>query len=760
MEPAGVPASPPRTHDLFATLAICGLLLLAVMLVFSQTLGYGFVNYDDTYYVYKNPHLAHGPAESIPWAFTAMDCGNWHPLTWLSYILDHQLYGLAPWGYHLTNLLLHAAAAIALFLVLRRMTGDFWPSAFVAAVFAIHPLRAESVAWVSERKDVLSGLFFMLTLAAYVGYVRRPFSRARYGLVAVLFALGLMAKPMLVTLPLVLLLLDYWPLGRTKSWWRLVVEKLPLLALSAASCVVTPLAQSTAMVQLKSMPFSARIANALVSYVTYVGQFFYPVGLAVFYPHRGGSLPAWQIVAALLLLSGACFAAVVWRRRCPYVFVGWYWYVGMLVPAIGLVQVGLQAMADRYTYLPQIGLAMALAWGAKRAFASWPHRGRLLGGASALALAALMGCAYHQTSFWFDSETLWNRAIDCTRDNAVAHRSLGVVLADCGRLDDAQAEYLKALKIKPDDMEAHNNLGDVLASWGRVDEAVAQFDEALKTKPNFAEANYNLGIAFFRKGQIDAAIAQFRKALATKPDYADALNNLGSALASRREFDAAIAEYEKSLKANPNHAETHYNLGAALLSQGHVGAAIAQYEKALDLKPDYAKAHNNLGAVLARCGQMDEAVAHFRKAAELDPHDAKTRLNRDAAVAQWEAIRKQFAQERELLRQRPDDPALLNEVAWTLATNPNASLRNGAEAVELGQRAMKLTGGQQPTIVDTLAAAYAEAGQFPKAVETAEQALDLASGQSNAALADTLRTRLKLYQNASPYRESQQSPLP
>ena len=357
-------------------------------MVFGQTVRHEFINCDDDQYVYENPQVARGfTAQGIVWAFTHFHSANWHPLTWLSHMLDCQLYGLNhPGGHHLTNVLLHAASAILLFLVLRQMTGDLWPSAFVAALFAIHPLHVESVAWVAERKDVLSGLFFMLTLAAYVGYARRPFSLLRYLLVTVLFALGLMAKPMLVTLPFVLLLLDYWPLGRigaavpqspqqarlprqsSLALRRVLLEKLPWLVLTAASCVVTRFAQQTALVSTERLPLPSRIANALVSYVAYLGQFFYPVGLAVLYPYPQSTLPIWKIVGALLLLVGISLAVLACRRKCPYLLVGWLWYLGMLVPVIGLVQVGDQSMADRYTYLTQIGLYIALAWGCGACF--------------------------------------------------------------------------------------------------------------------------------------------------------------------------------------------------------------------------------------------------------------------------------------------------------------------------------------------------------------------------------------------------------
>ena len=361
----------PRTN--WCTVSVvCCLLALAVAVVFGQTVQHDFINFDDDVYVYNNPHIAHGlTGHALAWSFSTFHASNWHPLTWLSHALDCQLYGAHnAAGHHLTNVALHAAVAVLLLLLLWQMTGDLWPSAFVAAVFALHPLRAESVAWVSERKDLLCGLFFILTLAAYVHYVRHPFAWGRYLLVLGAFALGLMAKPMLVTLPFLLLLLDYWPLGRMsalelsspKTWRGLVVEKIPLLALAAASCAVTPLAQRQAMIPMDVVPLSARIANAVVAYVAYIGQFFYPAGLAVFYPYPSEGLPAWKVVLGMVVLVIVSAVALLGRRRMPYLFVGWFWYLGMLVPVIGLMQVGSQAMADRYTYLPQIGLCVALAW--------------------------------------------------------------------------------------------------------------------------------------------------------------------------------------------------------------------------------------------------------------------------------------------------------------------------------------------------------------------------------------------------------------
>ena len=449
----------------------------------------------------------------------------------------------------------------------------------------------ESVAWVAERKDVLSGLFFMLTLGAYVGYARRPFSLVRYLTVAVLFALGLMAKPMLVTLPFVLLLLDYWPLGRMglpaatgRSFSfsrRLVVEKLPLLALTAASCVATPLAQGEAVSPVDAIPLSSRIANALVSYVAYIGNFFYPAGLAVFYPHPESGLPIWKVVAAALALAGISAAALAWRRRFPYLFVGWFWYLGMLVPVIGLVQVGSQAMADRYTYLPQIGLCLAVTWGVAQLAASWPHRRWVCGVASALVVLVLMGCAWRQTSYWRDSETLWTHTLACTarqlcrpqqprrrpgrpRTGRRGHRPLSEGAGNQARLRRGPQQprqrpgetadrstrpspiTRRRWKSSPTTPKAHNNLGIALAGRGQVDAAIAHYQKALEIKPDYAEAHNNLGNALAGRGQVDAAIAHYRKALEIKPDYAEAHNNLGIALEARGQTDEAIAHYQST----------------------------------------------------------------------------------------------------------------------------------------------------------------------------------------------------------------------
>jgi hypothetical protein len=412
---------PAGLHDRW-TVPVVGLVLAAMTwLVFGQTLGHEFVSYDDEIYVADNPAALGGLSlKGIVWAFTHNVNDNWTPLTVISHMLDCQLYGTQAGWHHLTSILLHMASVIVLFLVLKEMTSALWRSAFVAAVFAVHPLHVESVAWIAERRDVLSGLFFMLTLGAYAGYVRHPWSLGRYLMVVLMLALGLMSKPMVVTLPFVLLLLDYWPLKRFTQPgdrlvpWRLIAEKVPLLALSGAACVATLFAQKEA---IQSLPLSLRISNALVSYVAYLGQMIYPAGLAVYYPYPENGLPLWKIVAAFVLLLVISAGALAARRKQPWFLFGWLWYLGMLVPAIGLIQSGLRAQADRYTYLPQIGLYIVLAWAAKDLTVSWRYGRQVPGVAATIVLAALMVGASIQTSYWRNSESLWTHTLACTSGN-------------------------------------------------------------------------------------------------------------------------------------------------------------------------------------------------------------------------------------------------------------------------------------------------------------------------------------------------------
>jgi len=562
--------------------------------VFGQTLRHGFVNYDDNDYVYQNPVVAQGlTLKGIVWAFTGFHANNWHPLTWLSLMLDCQLYRLHLGGYHFTNVLLHTAAVLLLFLVLRQMTGALWRSAFVAAVFAIHPLRVESVAWVAERKDVLSGFFFMLTLAAYVYYVRKPKSLARYLMVAAAFVLALLSKPTVVTLPFVLLLLDYWPLNRFDQLRKLpglILEKIPLLALAAWGCTKTVEAAGTAIADNENISLPLRVGNVLVSYAVYLRQMVWPEGLAVFYPRPEKGYPVSIMVLCLLLLALITGGVLAFRRKRPWLLAGWFWYLGMLTPMIGFVLAGAQAHADRYTYLPQIGICVAVTWLAEE----WRVSRSLLGGLMAGVLAVLMVCAWKQTTHWKNSETLWNHTLACTTDNYVAHLNLGNALLDEGRVDDAILQYQEVLKIKPRYADAHFDLGNALDRKGKTDEAISQYQQALQMNPGYAKAHNNLGRVLCVNGRLDEGIVQFQKALQINSAYAEAHNNFGNALLQKGSVDHAIAQFQQALQINPASVEACNNLGNALLQKGRVDDAIAWYQKALAINPGYAVARSNL----------------------------------------------------------------------------------------------------------------------------------------------------------------------
>ena len=551
--------------------------------VFGHTLHHEFVNFDDHAYVYQNPEVRAGlTLHGIGWAFTHDHARNWHPLTTLSHMLDCQLFGLEPAGHHFTNVVLHAIATVLLFVFLRRLTNgpgavdNFWPSAFVAAVFAVHPLRVESVAWVAERKDVLSAVFFMLTLLAYLRHARQP-SLGRYTLMSILFVLGLLSKPMLVTVPIILLLLDFWPLGRLRNDARLaLLEKLPLLFFSGAVAVITLLVQKRGPLPIDQLPFTWRLTNAVVSYVVYVWQMIWPANLAAFYPHPNNTLSASQIAAALLLLA-AISAAVVWLRQSkPYLVTGWFWYVIMLVPVIGIVQVGEQAHADRYTYLPQIGLYVALTWLiadlAKRYH--FPRRG--LAVAATVIVLVLGWRAAAQARYWQNSETLWNRALAVTRNNDVAHNNLGYLLLRHGKIDEAIAHFEAALRIRSANVQSHyslglslihNNLANALVRKGQLNDAIPHYEQAVALRPDYADGHYNFGIALSQLGRNEDAIAQWQQTISLRPDDAEAHLTLGDALARGGRRDEALREYDR---------------GIALARMRLAPATVAEMERKID----------------------------------------------------------------------------------------------------------------------------------------------------------------------------------
>lgn len=577
--------------DRWTIVGLCFFLAGITWLVLGQTFHYPFINFDDGEYVVKNPQVTRGlTIDGIIWAFTHAHAANWHPVTWLSHMLDCQMYGLNPGGHHFTNVLIHAASAVALFLVLRQMTGAVWRSAFVAAVFAIHPLRVESVAWIAERKDVLSGLFFVLTIGAYVRYARAPWSLPRYGLVLLLFAVGLMCKPMLVTVPFVLLLLDYWPLNRFATLRDregqhlkirgLILEKLPLLGLAVGSCVATLFAQTGAMQPVAKITLPLRLGNAVVSYVDYLRQMFWPSDLAILYPWEAARLGGSRIVLSIVLLAGIS-AAIFILRRHRYLVTGWLWYLVMLGPVIGILQVGNQSRADRYTYLPQIGLYLLLTWGAVDLSARWNRRRVLLSSLSVVIVIFLIRSARTQVSYWQNSETLWSHALACTTDNVMAEE----------------------------------NLGEAIFKQGRTDEAIGHFKRALQIEPNLATSHASLGAALLRKGQWNDALAHLRRALEIDPKQAPAHSSLGVALLEMGRPDESLAHLRKALEIDPNDNDVNYNLANTFLHMGRANEALAHYTKALQLDPIDTEALNNMSWILATW--PDALIRNGAKAVEL-----------------------------------------------------------------------------------------------------------------------------------------------
>ena len=516
------------------------LLLSALVLgVYWQAGEFEFVNIDDIDYVYRNPHVLQGlTKEGVAWALTTFDAANWHPLTWLSHMADVEMFGLDAGWHHRMNVVIHLLNTALLFLVLRGMTGGLWQSAFAAGLFGVHPLHVESVAWVAERKDLLSAMFWILAMGAYLRYVRRP-DAGRYILVAACLALGLMCKPMPVTLPFALLLLDWWPLDRfspgpfsLKEAFRLFREKIPLLALSAASCAITYIAQAEggAVKVLGSVPIGMRLSNAAVSLVTYLAKTAWPASLAVFYPHPASvqaDIPAWQIVGSILLLAGFSFLAIRQGRRRPYLAVGWLWYLGTMVPVIGLVQVGAQALADRYTYIPLIGIFLIAAWGIPDALSGWRIRKEALAVAAVAALMALSVAAWNQAATWHDNLSLFGRAVRVTEKNWLAWNNLGVVYEKAGQPEKAVAYYLEAVRVRPDYAYGWYNLGALYGKSGLMQQAIDCYRMTVRFDPEFADAWNNLGAAYSVPGSYQEAAAYYQEAVRVRPGYASAWYNLG-----------------------------------------------------------------------------------------------------------------------------------------------------------------------------------------------------------------------------------------
>jgi len=561
-----------------------GLVLAAATLVaYWPVLRNDFVVYDDRTYVVENPHVLPGLSRAgFAWAWTSTHASNWHPLTWLSHMLDQELYGLDARGHHATSLALHLAATLLLFALLDRATRATLRSAFVAALFAVHPLHVESVAWVAERKDVLSTLLLLPTLAAYAAYARRP-GPWRYLAVAGLFALGLLAKPMLVTLPILLLLLDFWPLERwsARTAWPLLREKVPLALLALASSVVTVAAQRAggAVGSMERFPVDVRIGNAILSYVAYLGLAVWPSDLAVFYPHpRAVSLLA--VAASAALLTGVSAWVFRARKRHPYLLVSWLWYLVALVPVIGLVQVGEQAMADRYTYVPLIGIFVMAAWGIPDAMQAARGRSRGLSVVAAVVVLALVPLTRAQVARWRDSRTLFEHALAVTEGNWVAHNNLGLVLEETGHPEEAIAQLEAALALRPGHPTVHNNLGNALADLDRHDEAVRHFERAIARQPGYAKAHFNLASSLTRLERTAEALKNYREAARLEPDDPRMRNNLGIALARDGQVEAAIEQFEAAIRLQPGNGRAHANLAGALVMLGRRAEARVEVENA------------------------------------------------------------------------------------------------------------------------------------------------------------------------------------
>jgi Flp pilus assembly protein TadD len=691
-------------------IVLCLLLFGLVVWTFLPSLHGDFIDIDDGVFVGRNTHINLTLA-NVVWAFGHAFDSNWIPLTLWSFMLDHQLYGLKPWGYHLTNVLLHAVNTVLVFLVLRRMmglrsdksigattpqAGATWRSLMVAALFGLHPLRVESVAWISERKDVLSVTFWMLTLWAYTRYAQSVtsgkcrvtvtgavtaaplWSRVTchvslcYCLALVFFALGLMSKPMMVTLPCVLLLLDYWPLERwqRKNLRGLLLEKVPFFLLSAIVSVVTYNTQKNGSMMSNvltglTLSFGARLENAVVSYARYLGKLFWPVDLCALYPYPD-HWPTQRILLAGLLALGLSVLVLVLRRRQPFLITGWLWYLGTLVPALGLVPVGPQAMADRYIYIPSIGILIIVVWGVCQLTRGWSCQGIGLGAAGGVLALVCIALTRHQIGYWKDDVSVWRHTVALTENNYFAHNCLGRAWFVQGRLDESIREIQEAVRLKPDFAEPYCNLGRAYAAQGRVDEALACYQKALEVRPDYVAAHNSLGSLLLQKGQVGQVMIHCQKALELEPDNVTARNNLGFAFSLMGRLDEAAAQLQKVVEIQPDNEVAQNNLGSVLLRMGRVDEAIGHFHSALKLQPNSAETHNNIAGVLFSRGQMDEAIHEFQEAARLQPDGPEIHRNLGYALGRQGRLDEAIRELQEALRLKPDYAEASNNLVIAL----------------------------------------------------------------------------------------------
>lgn len=924
---------------------VCALLAAATLLSYWPVIHQGFINLDDPTYVTLNRHVRTGLSwQNVSWSLSSGYASNWHPLTWVSHMMDAQFFQLRPGWHHLTNLIFHSLNTALLFVLLQKLTACTRRSAIVAGLFSLHPLRVESVAWIAERKDVLSGFFFLLTVLAYARYAEdrklgvdgiKRRSAIWYAIALILFALGLMSKPMLVTVPFVLLLLDFWPLKRLrldtfqlKPAVPLLIEKVPFLLMSIGSSVVTFAVQHKggAVSTTTGLPITGRLANALHAYAAYLGKTFWPTKLCIFYPHPGYqlSLPTITddvaVAGAAVLVIGLSIASILLRNRAPHLFTGWFWFVGMLIPVIGIVQVGGQAYADRYTYLPSIGIFICCVWVvAEVAQARIP--GALL---AAAGTALVIVCAFltrHQLSYWRTNFAVFQHALDVTKNNALAYYNVGVeygvqgkddiakghfeaamkadpqfiapvysmgfmlmleghaaeaeekfhdalrlkpnyamaynklgVLAwQQGKAEEAWENTQKALSLDPDLAESHENLarlmtargdlsgavaefneslrlepgntrvmtelaeivvrqgnvakgeallrevvrresgsaesrvhlGEVLAVEGKRAEAIQEYTAALRMKPDWGQVHCKMGTALLQNGEAKQSEAEFREALKLEPGSGEATTGLGRALGAQGKMSEAAQQFEAAVKLSPTNAESQVELAVALLMTGNTNEAQVHFSKAATLDPDLAQRNVQIGKALASQGQIDAAAGRFLTASFLSPNDAESRRELGLLLAQqgkFGEAETQFEQAarlkpdadtfrnlglaqllqgrakeavasyRRAMELKPDWPVILNDLAWLLATNPDSTIRNGGEAVQLAQKANDLAGGKEARYLGTLDAALAETGRFDEAIATAEKARALALVAGEKDLASAAQERCDLYKNKQPFR--------
>jgi protein O-mannosyl-transferase len=708
-------------------------LVLLILAAFEPLRHNDFVSYDDIDYVTDNPQIQSGlTPQSIRWAFTTYFAANWHPLTWLSHMADIELFGLNPLGHHLHNLLLHTLSTVLLFWLLYQMTGKVWCSAFAAIVFGIHPLRVESVAWSAERKDVLCTLLFMLTLAAYLYHVKQG-GIGRYLLVVLCFILGLMAKPMLVTLPIVLLLLDFWPLNRMPhspgireqcvyprcSYRTLITEKIPLLIIAFISCVITYQAQQhgKSIATQEQFPVVFRVLNAGTSYIAYIGKIFWPQNLAVLYPFPETGFRVGSVAAAFAGIFAISGYAVFQCRQKPYLLTGWLWYVVTLIPVIGLVHVGSQRIADRYTYLPSIGILLMATWAAAEFSSAKAYRKiicSLLGG---VIIAAMLIATRTQLTYWQNSITLYKHTLAITSDNCIIESNLGIALMHQNRLPESFEHLSRALAMHPNDFLPNANMASVLMLQKQPEQAMFYINKAVKISPKDPMILWQKGLVLEMQGKVTEAIQAYEESLKYNRNDADSWYHLGTVKNSKGLFDAAEEAFRQCLKINPNHVQAGVNLGSLLQTENRMEEAAGCYRMVLRNEPNDYVICFALASISANTGKLSESIGYYR----------------------------------DTLRFKPDHTPALNDLAWILAAAPDTQIRNPQEAMSLVRKACELTDFKNPSFLDTLAVAYAANNQFKEAIETAQKAIDLANAAGQTDLASRMKKRLQLYQASKPY---------